>query len=103
MPPGRIAMSSSRANSRTQAQAHVAIEPCGALAEFDAGGRVTLWSANQSVFRVQANVCESLGLSMAQAALPDAAGRRRLRQQDGGPCPADHRGAGAESRRAGAS
>jgi len=50
----------------TQAQAHVAIEPCGALAEFEPGGRVTLWSANQSVFRVQANVCESLGLSMAK-------------------------------------
>ena len=46
----------------TQAQAHVAIEPCGALAEIDAAGRVTLWSANQSVFRVQANVCEALSL-----------------------------------------
>ena len=51
---------------RTQAQAHLAIEPCGALAEVDAGGRVTLWSANQSVFRVQANVCESLGLPMTK-------------------------------------
>jgi CO/xanthine dehydrogenase Mo-binding subunit len=51
---------------QTQAQAHVAIEPCGALAEVDAAGRVTLWSANQSVFRVQANVCESLGLSMTK-------------------------------------
>ena len=50
----------------TQAQAHVAIEPCGALAEVDANGRVTLWSANQSVFRVQANVSESLGLPMAK-------------------------------------
>lgn len=49
----------------TPAQAHVAIEPCGALAEVDANGRVTLWSANQSVFRVQANVCESLGLPMS--------------------------------------
>ena len=49
----------------TQAQAHVAIEPCGALAEIDAAGRVTLWSANQSVFRVQANVCEALCLSMS--------------------------------------
>lgn len=29
----------------TQAQAHVAIEPCGALAEVDAAGRVTIWSA----------------------------------------------------------
>jgi CO/xanthine dehydrogenase Mo-binding subunit len=44
----------------------VAIEPCGALAETDPAGRVTLWSANQSVFRVQANVCESLNLPMAR-------------------------------------
>jgi CO/xanthine dehydrogenase Mo-binding subunit len=51
---------------QTQAQAHLSIEPCGALAEVDAAGRVTLWSANQSVFRVQANVCESLGLSMTK-------------------------------------
>jgi CO/xanthine dehydrogenase Mo-binding subunit len=51
---------------RTQAQAHLSIEPCGALAEIDAAGRVTLWSANQSVFRVQANVCESLGLPMTR-------------------------------------
>ena len=50
----------------TQAQAHVAIEPCGALAEIDSTGRVTLWSANQSVFRVQANVCEALSLSMSK-------------------------------------
>jgi CO/xanthine dehydrogenase Mo-binding subunit len=50
----------------TQAQAHVAIEPCGALAEVDAAGRVTVWSANQSVFRVQANVCEALGLPMSK-------------------------------------
>src|SRR5262245_49208901 len=50
----------------TQPQAHVSLEPCGALAEPDASGRVTLWSANQSVFRVQANVCESLGLAMSQ-------------------------------------
>jgi CO/xanthine dehydrogenase Mo-binding subunit len=50
----------------TPAQAHLAMEPCGALAEIDAQGRVTLWSANQSVFRVQANVCESLGLPMAR-------------------------------------
>lgn len=50
----------------TQAQAHVSMEPCGALAEVDPHGRATLWSANQSVFRVQANVCESLGLPMSQ-------------------------------------
>ncbi|WP_170760828.1 xanthine dehydrogenase family protein molybdopterin-binding subunit [Ruegeria lacuscaerulensis] len=50
----------------TQPQAHVSMEPCGALAEVDATGRVTLWSANQSVFRVQANVCESLQLPMSK-------------------------------------
>ena len=50
----------------TQAQAHVAIEPCGALAEVDAAGRVTIWSANQSVFRVQANVCDALKLPMSK-------------------------------------
>jgi CO/xanthine dehydrogenase Mo-binding subunit len=44
----------------------VSLEPCGALAEIDATGRITLWSANQSVFRVQANVCETLGIPMAQ-------------------------------------
>jgi CO/xanthine dehydrogenase Mo-binding subunit len=50
----------------TPAQAHLSIEPCGAIAEVDPDGRVTLWSANQSVFRVQANVCESLELPMAK-------------------------------------
>ena len=50
----------------TPAQAHVSLEPCGALAEIDASGRITLWSANQSVFRVQANVCEALGLPMTK-------------------------------------
>ena len=50
----------------TEPQAHVAMEPCGALAEVDAQGRVTLWSANQSVFRVQANVCESLDIPMSK-------------------------------------
>lgn len=50
----------------TAAQAHLAIEPVGALAEIDAQGRVTLWSANQSVFRVQANVCESLQMPMSK-------------------------------------
>jgi len=49
----------------TKPQAHVSLEPCGALAETDPSGRVTLWSANQSVFRVQANVCESLGMPMS--------------------------------------
>ncbi len=51
---------------QTQAQNHVALEPCGALAEVDPQGRVTLWSANQSVFRVQACVAEALGLPMSR-------------------------------------
>ena len=50
----------------TQAQAHVAMEPCAALAEVDAAGRVTVWSSNQSVFRVQANVSEALELPMSK-------------------------------------
>jgi CO/xanthine dehydrogenase Mo-binding subunit len=50
----------------TQAQYHLSLEPVGALADVDEQGRVTLWSANQSVFRVQANVCESLGLPMSR-------------------------------------
>src|SRR5262245_18961910 len=54
------------AHYQTQPQAHVSLEPCGALAEIDANGRISLWSANQSVFRVQANVAESLGLAMSR-------------------------------------
>ena len=50
----------------TQAQNHLAIETCGALAEVDGNGRIELWSTNQSVFRVQANVCETLGLPMSK-------------------------------------
>jgi CO/xanthine dehydrogenase Mo-binding subunit len=53
-------------NFETEPQAHLSIEPCGALAEVDGQGRVTLWSANQSVFRVQASVCESLKLPMSK-------------------------------------
>ncbi len=51
---------------RTQAQVHCYLEPCGALAEADAGGKVTIWSSCQSVFRVQATVAEILGLPMAR-------------------------------------
>ena len=50
----------------TPPQAHLSMEPCAALADVDPNGRVTLWWANQSVFRVQANVCESLGLPMTR-------------------------------------
>jgi CO/xanthine dehydrogenase Mo-binding subunit len=50
----------------TQAQYHAYMEPCAALAEVDAAGKITVWSGNQSVFRVQANVAESLGLPMSK-------------------------------------
>jgi len=51
---------------RTQPQVHVYLEPCGALAEADAAGKVTVWSSCQSVFRVQATVAEVLGLPMSR-------------------------------------
>ena len=50
----------------TQAQYHAYMEPCSALAEIDANGRLTVWSSNQSVYRVQANVAEGLGLPMSK-------------------------------------
>ena len=53
-------------NYQTQAQNHLSLEPCGALAEIEPDGHINLWSANQSVFRVQANVCETLGLPMSR-------------------------------------
>jgi CO/xanthine dehydrogenase Mo-binding subunit len=50
----------------TQAQYHAYLEPCSALAEVDANGKLTIWSSNQSVFRVQASVAESLNLPMSR-------------------------------------
>ncbi len=51
---------------QTQAQYHAYMEPCSAVADIDAAGKLTIWSGNQSVFRVQANVAEGLGLPMAK-------------------------------------
>jgi CO/xanthine dehydrogenase Mo-binding subunit len=50
----------------TQAQAHVYLEPCAALAAVDDTGKVTVWSSHQSINRVQATLAESLGLPMAR-------------------------------------
>jgi CO/xanthine dehydrogenase Mo-binding subunit len=50
----------------TQSQYHNALEPTGAIAEFDASGKLTIWSTTQSVFRVQAEVAELLGIPMAK-------------------------------------
>ena len=48
------------------AQAHAYLETNGALAEFDAAGKVTVWSCTQSVFKMQAAISEALGLPMAK-------------------------------------
>ena len=50
----------------TQAQHHVYMEPCGALAEADMSGRVTIWSSSQSVNQVQAKVADALGIEMSR-------------------------------------
>ena len=50
----------------TQSQYHHAMEPTGALAEFDAAGKVTIWSTTQSVFRVQADVAQLLDMPMSK-------------------------------------
>jgi CO/xanthine dehydrogenase Mo-binding subunit len=51
---------------RTQAQVHAYLEPCGAVAEVEQGGKITVWSPCQSVFRVQATLSEILGLPMSR-------------------------------------
>ena len=50
----------------TQAQYHAYMEPCSAVAEVDANGKITVWSSNQSVFRDQANLSERLGIPMSR-------------------------------------
>ena len=50
----------------TQAQAHSYMEPCSALAEIDANGKITVWSSNQSVFHVQAFVADALAMPMSK-------------------------------------
>jgi CO/xanthine dehydrogenase Mo-binding subunit len=50
----------------TQSQYHHAIEPTGAIAEFDVSGKLAIWSTTQSVFRVQAEVAELLDIPMSK-------------------------------------
>jgi len=50
----------------TQAQCHTYLEPCSALADIDANGKFTVWSGNQSVFHLQANIAQSLDLPMSK-------------------------------------
>lgn len=50
----------------THAQYHAYMEPVAAVAEFDALGRVTVWSSTQSVFRTQICLAEALDLPRAR-------------------------------------
>ena len=50
----------------TAAQHHMYMEPCGALAEIDRGGRLTIWSSCQSVHLVQQRVAEWLSVPMGR-------------------------------------
>jgi CO/xanthine dehydrogenase Mo-binding subunit len=42
------------------------MEPCSALADIDSNGKVTVWSGNQSVFHLQANIAQSLDMPMSK-------------------------------------
>ncbi len=48
----------------TQAVHHQYMETCGALAEVDASGKLTIWASTQSMYLTQAAVSSSLGLPM---------------------------------------
>jgi CO/xanthine dehydrogenase Mo-binding subunit len=50
----------------TAAQHHMYMEPCGALAEVDRGGRITIWSSCQSVHLVQQRTAEWLSIPMGR-------------------------------------
>ena len=50
----------------TAAQHHMYMEPCGALAEVDRKGRLTIWSSCQSVHLVQQRVAEWLAIPMGR-------------------------------------
>ena len=50
----------------TQAQHHLYMEPCGALAQPEQSGRVTIWSSCQSVFIVQQKVADYLQIPMSK-------------------------------------
>ena len=50
----------------TQAQQHVYMEPCAALSEIDGNGKISIWSGNQSVHHLQANVAGALGMPMSK-------------------------------------
>lgn len=61
---------------QTQAQHHVYMEPCGALAEPSQDGRLTIWSSCQSVHLVQEKVAYWLDIPMSKirAMVPNVGG-----------------------------
>lgn len=48
------------------AQSHVYLEPVSAVAEMDRTGKLTVWSANQSIYKVQATLSKYLDLPMSK-------------------------------------
>ena len=46
-------------------QSHVYLEPVSAIAEFDRAGKLTVWCASQSVYKVQATLSRALDLPMS--------------------------------------
>jgi CO/xanthine dehydrogenase Mo-binding subunit len=48
------------------AQYHAYLEPCASLAAVDSLGKATVWSSTQSVFRMQANLHDGLGVPMSK-------------------------------------
>ncbi len=54
-----------RREYRTPVQLHSAIEPHGAVAEWE-GDRVTIWESTQGIFRVREQVAEALGIPQSK-------------------------------------
>jgi CO/xanthine dehydrogenase Mo-binding subunit len=50
---------------RTPVQLHTALEPHGAVAEWE-GDRVTVWESTQGIFRVRDNVSKALGVPLSK-------------------------------------
>ncbi len=54
-----------RREYRTPVQLHTALEPHGAVAEWE-GDRLTVWESTQGIFRVRENVSKALGISLSK-------------------------------------
>ena len=54
-----------RREYRTPVQLHTALEPHGAVAEWE-GDRLTVWESTQGIFRVRDNVAKALGVPLSK-------------------------------------